>query len=77
MYIDGRNLSIEDVLLKVRDTVRSQPVGESDVELLVETRDYAVKVKAFATMSGNTVDITRKGEGYLIRVTGGSCNACR
>ena len=77
MYIDGKNQSIEEVLIKVRDTVRSQPTGESDVEVYVETRDHAVKVKAFATMSGNTVDISRKDGGYLIRVTGGSCNACR
>ena len=77
MYIDGRNMTIEDVLIKLRDAVRSQPAGESDVELYVESRESAVKVKAFASMSGNTVEVAKKDDGFYIRVTGGSCNACR
>ena len=67
----------ETLLTRLRDAVRSQPAGESDVELYVDSRDHAVKVKAFAAMSGNDVEVRRKDSGFSIRVTGGSCNACR
>lgn len=77
MYIDGRNMAIEDVLTRLRDAVRTQPAGESDVELLVQSREYAVKIKAFAAMSGNTIEVLKKDSGFFIKVTGGSCNACR
>lgn len=77
MYIDASNMTIEEVLTKLRDTVRMQPADEADVELYVPSRDYAVKIKAFASFSGNTVDVAREGDSYFIKITGGSCNACR
>jgi len=77
MYIDGRRSSIEEVLIRVRDIVRSQPAGEADVELIVDSREHAIKVKAFCAMTGCDVKTTKGDDGYLMKVTGGSCNACR
>jgi len=77
MFINGKDMTIEEILTRLRDAVRMQPAGESDVELFVERREHAVNIKAFASMSGNTVEITKKDDGYSIKVTGGSCNACR
>lgn len=77
MYIDGTRSSIEDVLTKVRDLMRSQPAGEADVEVLVESREHAIKVKAFCSMTGCDVKTARSDDGYRMKVTGGSCNACR
>ena len=73
MFIDGRGKSIEEVLTNMRDVVRTQCAGEADVEVLVETREFAIKVKGFATMSGCNVKVSKHPDGYTMRVTGGSC----
>lgn len=77
MHIDGRGMIIEDLLLKIRETVRSQCVGEANLEILVTLRDDAIKIKGFASMSGCDVRVMQNDDGYLLKISGGTCNACR
>ena len=74
MYtINGKELSIEEVLSELRDTVRCQPVDSADVEVFVTSKEDAGKVKSYANMSGLDIKVTRKDEGYLLTIKGGSC----
>ena len=74
MYtINGKNLSIEEVITELRDTVRCQPVDNADVEVFVISKEDAGKVKSFANMSGLDVKVTRKDDGYVLSIKGGSC----
>lgn len=77
MFIDGRDMIIEDLLLELRDIVRNQCAGEANVEVLVSVREDAVKVKGFASMSGCDVHVAQNDDGYLLKISGGACNACR
>lgn len=73
MHIDGRKLDIEDVLIRLRDAVRSQPVDQADVTVLVGAKGDAARVRGFASMSGFEFNVAHIDEGYLLTVKGGSC----
>ena len=73
MYIDGRDLSIEEVLTRMRDIARAQCGAEVDLQVHVDSKDDAAKIKGFASMTGCDVKIQRKDDGYLMNISGGSC----
>ena len=43
------------------------------MQVHVDSKEAAVKIKGFASMTGCHVKISRKDAGYLMNISGGSC----
>jgi hypothetical protein len=71
--IDGREMRIEDVLIKLRNFLNSRCSLDESVEVLVRTREDAKKVKGFAAMSGCETKFKQQGGYCSMLVSGGSC----
>jgi TusA-related sulfurtransferase len=76
VVIDGRNLSLQELLLALRDALKMQPGQEVSIELLVDKGCDIRKVKAFLRMSGCQTEIAARDGGSVVRITGGCCS-CR
>lgn len=73
MYIDGRGISVEDTMKKMREIARTQCGTAVDLEVEVDTKEDAMKIKGFASMTGCKVEIKKKNTGYLMNISGTSC----
>ena len=72
MLIDGRGIEIKDVLLRVRDALRS-PEASEGFEVVVGQREEAARVKAFCAMTGCTSVQELEGDAYHVRIKAGNC----
>jgi hypothetical protein len=67
---------MRDLLLTLRDALKSQTEQEVYMELLVDKGCDIKTVKAFLRMSGCEIEIEERGEaGRLMRIRGG-CSSC-
>jgi hypothetical protein len=74
VVIDGRNQSLKELLLALRDALKTQTGQEVSIELLVDKGCDIKTVKAFLRMSGCETEIEERGEGRVMRITGGCCS---
>ena len=73
VFVDARGLSLRDVFMKVRDAL-DRCAGEEMIDVLTGSRAQAKKVFACMIISGCNVEMVETGEGWMLRMTGRSCN---
>ena len=68
MEIDARGLKHPEPLVRLRDALRDQCSVEEAVTVLVDSREEAKRVKAFAGFSNSPVEVEDRGDHYRIRI---------
>jgi TusA-related sulfurtransferase len=76
MKLDARGLKPEELFRKLKHMLSSCGSNES-VEVLVYDQVTAKKVKAFASMSGCPVEIEKKEDFFILRITENTCGCAR
>ncbi|MBI5848293.1 MAG: hypothetical protein HZB31_10180 [Nitrospirae bacterium] len=66
-----------DTLLQLREMFPSLADEADSLEVLVCVREDAVRVRAFAAMSGFRTELCREDDHYRISISGSSCGCCR
>ena len=71
--VDGRDVKIEELLMGLREVFHASKMREMTMDVLVSSRDHAIKVKTYSAMSGYKCSVSREGDDYLIHLSGSFC----
>ena len=68
MEIDARGLKHPEPLLRLRTALRDQCSVEETVTMLVDSREEAKRVEAFAGFTKHQVEVQKESGHYRIRI---------
>lgn len=74
MKVDARGMKHPEPLEKLRDLMRSHCSKDIDVDLLLDTSEYAKTAAAFARMSKCEAKMEKAGDHYVLRIKGARCS---
>lgn len=73
MHIDARAIDIKEILRKLKDILAANVSCEVDIEIVFDLEADIQKAKSFVVMSGCKAEVAKKGESYIMHITGGPC----
>jgi len=74
MTVDARGMKHPEPLEKLRDVMRNHCSKEIDVDLLLDTSEYAKTAAAFARMSKCQTSMEKADNHYVLRIKGARCS---
>lgn len=74
MRLDMRGLGQDEPLRRIRDILRNSCPDDEIIEVLIDSEQDAKRLKAFMSMSGCTVELSREGPRWIVKMTGKNCN---
>ncbi|MDH4028821.1 MAG: hypothetical protein OEU95_08325 [Nitrospirota bacterium] len=73
MEIDARELDMQDLLKKLKENLSFKCGCDVSIDIMLNTTEETRKVSAFAAMSGCKTKTDKKGEYYIMHITGTPC----
>jgi hypothetical protein len=73
MTVDGREISLTELFLRLKELFDAQCGMDVDVDVFVGNFRDSKKVSAFAAMSGCRTDLAKREGFYIVRITGSVC----
>lgn len=69
MEIDARGLTHPEPLRRLREALQDQASVDNSIVILVDSREEAARVKAFAGFTDSLLEIDNLGDHYRLTVT--------
>jgi len=73
MKIDARDMSLDDILKRLRDILCNNRCEEINIEIIIEDSDSVKKVCTFLKMSGCKTDVIKKDSEFMVYASGYPC----
>jgi len=73
MEIDARELDMQDLFKKLKENLSCKCGSDVSIDILLNTTEEARKISAFVSMSGCKTEIDKKGECYIMHISGTPC----
>ena len=73
MEIDGRNMTQREILFAVREVLADDLCTVSDTEGGGGSQEDASKVRAYASMTGCDIKVSKSDEYFVVKIKAGSC----
>jgi hypothetical protein len=73
MYIDARELELQDLFRKLKEILASKLGEDVFLEILIQNRGDVKRIKTFVALSGCQTAVEEREGNYLVRITGSPC----